>query len=84
MNIFIGLWIFGSKRKHLLAMLLRLEMMVLGLFMYFFMCLDYRSMFFSLIYLIYTACEGALGLIILVRMSRRYGGDYFRSFQLNY
>jgi NADH-ubiquinone oxidoreductase chain 4L len=38
--------------------------------------------FYSLIYLIFTACEGALGLSILVIIRRTHGGDYFKSFNV--
>jgi len=79
-----GLWIFSSKRKHILATLLRLEFIVLGVFILFFSFVSLRSYFYSLIYLTFTACEGALGLTILIRMSRTHGGDYFRRFSLNY
>jgi NADH-ubiquinone oxidoreductase chain 4L len=82
--IFVGILVFSSKRKHLLATLLRLEFMVLGVFLCFFVFLNYSVYFYSLVYLTFTACEGALGLTILIRMARTRGGDYFRSFSLNY
>lgn len=58
--------------------------MVLGVFVCFFLYLNYSAYFFSLIYLTFTACEGALGLTILVSIARTNGGDYFRSFSLIY
>ncbi len=82
--LFRGMLVFSSKRKHLLATLLSLEFIVLGVFIYFFGVLSGRIYFYSLVYLTFTACEGALGLTILVRISRTHGGDYFRSFNLNY
>lgn len=75
---------FSSKRKHILATLLSLEFIVLGVFSCFFIILRSRAYFFSLVYLTFTACEGALGLTILVSMARTHGGDYFRSFSLSY
>jgi len=38
--------------------------------------------YYSLFYLTFTACEGALGLSILILMGRTLGGDYFKSFNL--
>ena len=78
--LFSGLWVFSSKRKHLLSALLSLEYIVLAIFFMFFTFIFSRNMFFSLLYLTFAACEGALGLSILVIMSRTHGGDYFRSF----
>lgn len=38
--------------------------------------------FYRLIFLTFTACEGALGLSILVIIRRTHGGDYLKSFRL--
>jgi NADH-ubiquinone oxidoreductase chain 4L len=78
-----GLYVFSSKRKHLLRTLLSLEFIVLGIFSFFFIYLNLDIIFSSLVYLTLTACEGALGLTILVRISRTHGGDYFNRFRLN-
>jgi NADH:ubiquinone oxidoreductase subunit K len=78
--IFSGLWVFSSKRKHLLSALLRLEYMALALFIVFFAYFFYTNMFYSLLYITFAACEGALGLSILVVIRRTHGGDYFKSF----
>nr|QWQ55634.1 NADH dehydrogenase subunit 4L [Ocellarnaca sp.] len=77
-----GLYVFCSKRKHLLAVLLSLEFMVLVVFMLLFMFLnmfDYE-LFFSMVFLVFSVCEGALGLSILVSMIRTHGNDFFQSF----
>ena len=79
-----GMLIFSSKRKHILSTLLSLEFIVLGVFILFFTASSTRIYFYSLIYLTFTACEGALGLSILIRIARTHGGDFFRSFRLNY
>jgi NADH-ubiquinone oxidoreductase chain 4L len=75
-----GLYVFSSKRKHLLLTLLSLEFIVLAIFSVFFIILNYYYFFYSLIYLVFAACEGALGLSILIRVRRVYGSDYFNSF----
>jgi len=58
--------------------------MVLALFISFFLWLNKGIVFYSLIYLTFTVCEGALGLSVLVGISQSYGGDYLGSFSLNY
>nr|AMH85574.1 NADH dehydrogenase subunit 4L [Archisepsis discolor] len=81
---FMGLFAFVSNRKHLLSMLLSLEFIVLSLFLMMFVYLNqmnYES-YFSLMFLTFSVCEGALGLSILVSMIRTHGNDYFQSFNM--
>nr|YP_010271179.1 NADH dehydrogenase subunit 4L [Simocephalus serrulatus]UKB87191.1 NADH dehydrogenase subunit 4L [Simocephalus serrulatus] len=72
---------FISKRKHLLATLLSLE----GLMLFIFCCIYFFSNSyvtlhnFALLFLTLTACEGALGLSLLVTIIRSHGGDTFNS-----
>nr|YP_009573129.1 NADH dehydrogenase subunit 4L [Macromia daimoji]QBF44109.1 NADH dehydrogenase subunit 4L [Macromia daimoji] len=81
--IFGGLWSFVSKRKHLLSVLLSLEFIVLGLFIYIAVVLLYYNMMYFLMYfLTFAVCEGSLGLGILVLMIRTHGNDYFGSFNV--
>nr|YP_010730141.1 NADH dehydrogenase subunit 4L [Protohermes motuoensis]UFZ13056.1 NADH dehydrogenase subunit 4L [Protohermes motuoensis]WEG22774.1 NADH dehydrogenase subunit 4l [Protohermes motuoensis] len=79
-----GIWVFVSKRKHLLLMLLSLEFIVISLFMglmVFLKIFNYEY-FFSMFFLTFSVCEGALGLSILVSMVRTHGNDYFSSFNI--
>nr|YP_009515618.1 NADH dehydrogenase subunit 4L [Dnopherula yuanmowensis]YP_009740949.1 NADH dehydrogenase subunit 4L [Omocestus viridulus]QOL00864.1 NADH dehydrogenase subunit 4L [Notostaurus albicornis albicornis]QOL01033.1 NADH dehydrogenase subunit 4L [Omocestus petraeus]AST09101.1 NADH dehydrogenase subunit 4L [Dnopherula yuanmowensis]QID03963.1 NADH dehydrogenase subunit 4L [Omocestus viridulus] len=79
---FAGVYVFSSKRKHLLMVLLSLEYIVLSLFLLiivFFIEFDY-DYFFPVIFLVFSVCEGALGLSILVSMIRSHGNDFFNSF----
>nr|QNV49146.1 NADH dehydrogenase subunit 4L [Drino sp. PH-2020] len=81
---FMGLFTFVSNRKHLLSMLLSLEYIVLSLFLFLFIYLtmiNYES-FFSMMFLVFSVCEGTLGLSILVSMIRTHGNDYFQSFNI--
>lgn len=80
----LSLIVFCLKRKHLLLILLRLEIIVLSLYfnlcliiLYFFM--DY---YFLIIFLTIRVCEGVLGLSILVSLIRTHGRDYIKSFNL--
>nr|QNE85917.1 NADH dehydrogenase subunit 4L [Brachyptera risi] len=79
-----GGWVFSSKRKHLLLTLLSLEFIVLSLFLILFIYLNSMNyeLYFSMIFLTFSVCEGALGLSILVSMIRTHGNDYFQSFSI--
>nr|AAX76847.1 NADH dehydrogenase subunit 4L [Drosophila barbarae] len=80
----LGLFCFVSNRKHLLSMLLSLEFIVLVLFFMLFIylnMLNYET-YFSMMFLTFSVCEGALGLSILVSMIRTHGNDYFQSFSI--
>jgi NADH-ubiquinone oxidoreductase chain 4L len=81
---FIGLLAFVSRRKHLLSTLLSLELIVLSLFILLFIFLNLLSyeLYFSIIFLTFRVCEGALGVSILVSIIRTHGNDYFNSFSL--
>nr|YP_010309817.1 NADH dehydrogenase subunit 4L [Oenas fusicornis]UMR54934.1 NADH dehydrogenase subunit 4L [Oenas fusicornis] len=81
---FSGLLVFSLKRKHLLLMLLSVEYMVLALYFNLFIYLSMlgNDYFFSMIFLTFSVCEGALGLSLLVSMIRTHGNDYFQSFNL--
>jgi len=78
----IGVIVFVFKCKHLLVILLRLEFIVLRLFLFLmiFLNLINYEVFFSIIFLVIRVCEGALGLSILVSLVRSHGNDYFSSF----
>nr|YP_010526956.1 NADH dehydrogenase subunit 4L [Marumba gaschkewitschii]QVT10998.1 NADH dehydrogenase subunit 4L [Marumba gaschkewitschii]UXR12293.1 NADH dehydrogenase subunit 4L [Marumba gaschkewitschii] len=81
---FIGNLIFVSKNKHLLIILLSLEFIVLSIFFFllmFLMMID-NDMYMLMVFLVFSVCEGSLGLSILVSMIRTHGNDYFQSFNL--
>lgn len=80
----IGVFVFVSNRKHLLSILLRLEYIVLRLFLLLFIYLNIYNFesFFRIIFLTFRVCEGALGLSILVSIIRTHGNDYFQRFNI--
>nr|UOU85288.1 NADH dehydrogenase subunit 4L [Compsobata cibaria] len=80
----MGVIVFVLNRKHLLSMLLSLEYIVLILFAMLFFFLNFISYenFFSMMFLTFSVCEGALALSILVSMIRTHGNDYFQSFNI--
>ena len=83
-GIFAGLLTFVSARKHLLNTLLSLEFIMVNLF--WFMVILVRSvggdLYFRLFFLTLAACEGALGLALLVSIVRTHGNDSFSSFRV--
>nr|WES82253.1 NADH dehydrogenase subunit 4L [Archotermopsis wroughtoni] len=81
---FCGFWVFCMDRSHLLVTLLSLEFMVLSLFvfMYFYLCGFNYEFYFCVVFLVFSVCEGSLGLSILVSMIRSYGNDYYGSFSM--
>ena len=80
----VGLRSFINYRKHFLNLLLRLEFSILGIF--FFISSVFSSIgteiFFLLYFLTFAACEGALGLSLLVNIVNFYGNDYLNRFNL--
>nr|QZZ23837.1 NADH dehydrogenase subunit 4L [Afronurus sp. 'drepanophyllus'] len=84
LGMFCGVLVFISNRKHLLATLLSLEFMVLGIYSLLFLYLISLGleMYFTMVFLTFAVCEGALGLSILVSMIRTHGNDYFQSFSV--
>nr|YP_010267116.1 NADH dehydrogenase subunit 4L [Chilkasa falcata]UIF93660.1 NADH dehydrogenase subunit 4L [Chilkasa falcata] len=84
MMFVIGNLIFVLKHKHLLIVLLSLEFLVLSIFFFmliFFNFIEY-DMYMLMVFLVFSVCEGALGLSILVSMIRTHGNDYFQGFNL--
>nr|WGO58012.1 NADH dehydrogenase subunit 4L [Rhabdoblatta densimaculata] len=84
MCFFCGIWVFSSNRKHLLATLLSLEFIVLVLYvgLYNYLMLFNYELYFSMVFLTFSVCEGALGLSILVSMIRSYGSDFFNAYSM--
>ena len=82
--VFCGLWGFIRYHKHLLNSLLRLEFIMLGVFwlLRIQVAIVGVEIYFSLFFLTLAACEGALGLSLLVYVVRRHGNDRFIRFNL--
>nr|QFI35712.1 NADH dehydrogenase subunit 4L [Zerynthia polyxena] len=80
----VGNMIFVSKHKHLLVILLSLEFLVLSIFFFLVIFLNFVEFdkYMLMVFLLFSVCEGALGLSILVSMIRTHGNDYFQSFSM--
>ena len=83
-RVFCGILCFVRSRKHLLNTLLSLEYVMLRVF--WFMRIIVVNLggerVFLLFFLTLAACEGALGLGLLVSVVRRHGRDRFRRFRV--
>nr|YP_009262403.1 NADH dehydrogenase subunit 4L [Gramastacus insolitus]ANI86979.1 NADH dehydrogenase subunit 4L [Gramastacus insolitus] len=77
-----GFSVFIFSYKHLLNVLLGLEFIMLSIFGSLSMVMSGVSLevYFVMFFLIMAACEGALGLSLLVSIVRSHGNDYFSSF----
>lgn len=78
---FRGLLVFFFNYKHLLINLLSLEYIVLSLFLFIYLYLNYINyeIFFTLVFLSFSVCEGVIGLSLLISIVRNYGNNYFQS-----
>nr|UPL65295.1 NADH dehydrogenase subunit 4L [Appolonius crassus] len=81
---FSGLVVFCSFRNHLLISLFSLEYLVISLFILFFIFLMNFGfeVYYILFYLVFTVCEGALGLGVLVSLIRSHGNDLLISLSI--
>nr|YP_010585909.1 NADH dehydrogenase subunit 4L [Glossosoma caudatum]UZZ43632.1 NADH dehydrogenase subunit 4L [Glossosoma caudatum] len=79
-----GFFIFSINRGHLLIILLSLEFMVLSLFLMLLMYLNSMDMevYFLMLFLIFSVCEGVLGISILISMIRTHGNDYVHNYNI--
>ncbi|MGL5470364.1 MAG: NADH dehydrogenase subunit 4L [Shewanella sp.] len=75
---FRGLIAFAFLRNHLVATLLRLEFASLSVYLMLFNTLVTApsELYLSLVYLTLAACEGALGLSLLVAVIKHKGNDF--------
>jgi NADH-ubiquinone oxidoreductase chain 4L len=80
---FVGTWIYISKRKHLINILISLEYIVLSTFLLLILIRFSLGLetYVRLIYLVASVCEGRLGVGIIVGIVRSHGSDYIRSFR---
>jgi len=79
LGVLVGSWGLIYKHKHLLIILLMVEFCVINLFGLMCLVFSYYAIdiYIIMIFLTLGVCEGALGLGILISISRLYGNDYF-------
>nr|YP_010586182.1 NADH dehydrogenase subunit 4L [Eubasilissa splendida]UZZ43944.1 NADH dehydrogenase subunit 4L [Eubasilissa splendida] len=83
-NYLIGNFLYSLNRKHLLIILLSLEFIMLNLFfmIYLYTVSVGNSMYFMVLFMVLSVCEGVLGISILMYMIRIFGNDYVRIFSV--
>nr|AIG23521.1 NADH dehydrogenase subunit 4L [Planigale gilesi]CBJ55423.1 NADH dehydrogenase subunit 4L [Planigale sp. AJ-2010] len=73
-------------RSHLMSTLLCLEGMMLSLFILMTLLINHFHMFSMsmapLILLVFSACEAAIGLALLVKISATHGSDHIHNLNL--
>nr|YP_010222507.1 NADH dehydrogenase subunit 4L [Brachyplatys subaeneus]AVJ52521.1 NADH dehydrogenase subunit 4L [Brachyplatys subaeneus]UCC45918.1 NADH dehydrogenase subunit 4L [Brachyplatys subaeneus] len=81
---FMSTVVFCINRKHVLLALLSLEFIVLSIYLslFYFLMLHGYEMYFVVLFLVFSVCEGALGLSVLVNFVRLSGNDYLSSISL--
>ena len=82
--LLIGLFSYCVIRRHVLISLISLEFIRIILFLILVdcYCLMVLDSFVFLFYLVFSACEGAFGLGVIIYMVRGYGNDLFRRMRL--
>nr|YP_010726227.1 NADH dehydrogenase subunit 4L [Augomonoctenus smithi]WDY84676.1 NADH dehydrogenase subunit 4L [Augomonoctenus smithi] len=81
---FISFLSFSMNRYHLLMILLMLEFIILLLYFLIILYLNMYmfELYFIMFFMIFSVCEGVLGLSLLIYMIRFYGNDYFQVLNL--
>nr|YP_010535255.1 NADH dehydrogenase subunit 4L [Megacopta centronubila]UYA97703.1 NADH dehydrogenase subunit 4L [Megacopta centronubila]UYA97716.1 NADH dehydrogenase subunit 4L [Megacopta centronubila] len=82
--MFCGAFVFCFNHKHILLALLSLEFMVLSVYLVLLCFLMFHGyeVYFVIIFLVFSVCEGALGLSVLVNFVRSTGNDYLSSMSI--
>ena len=82
--VLTGIFIFSSFHRHLLITLLRLEYIILNIFLLIVMGLKWETVnsFMMLIFLVFTVIEGRVGLSVLIRIVRSHGSDMIKTIRL--
>lgn len=77
----VGVAVLLFQWKHILNILLRFEILMLGVIFSFLLTwgLNRREFNIMMIIIVFGVCEARLGLSILVRLIRVHGNDYVNS-----
>nr|YP_010372107.1 NADH dehydrogenase subunit 4L [Leucoma salicis]UOX27467.1 NADH dehydrogenase subunit 4L [Leucoma salicis] len=78
------LFFFWSKSIYWIVFIKDWNLLYWEFFFFFVLLLNFIdfNMYVLMVFLVFSVCEGALGLSILVSMVRSHGSDYFQSFNL--
>nr|YP_002317254.1 NADH dehydrogenase subunit 4L [Symphylella sp. YG-2006]ABQ01740.1 NADH dehydrogenase subunit 4L [Symphylella sp. YG-2006] len=74
-----GIYSFTSNRRHILMSLMSLEFISMMLFLMLMINFSFGGFdaYLGVIYLAFSACEGAFGLGVIVFVVRGFGNDLF-------
>nr|UXW93499.1 NADH dehydrogenase subunit 4L [Hymenoptera sp. 4 GYN-2021] len=80
----LGVFSLCLNRLHILMILLSMEFMMLSVYilMIAYLMIFELELYFLMVFLTFSVCEGVLGLSILILMVRSNGNDYFRSLNI--
>nr|YP_010586312.1 NADH dehydrogenase subunit 4L [Lepidostoma fui]UZZ44087.1 NADH dehydrogenase subunit 4L [Lepidostoma fui] len=79
LNFLLSNMMFTLNRKHLLIILLSLELIMLNMFLLIFNFMMFMgSSYFLMMFMILSVCEGVLGLSVLVYLVRIHGNDLIK------
>nr|UOU85028.1 NADH dehydrogenase subunit 4L [Procloeon bifidum] len=80
-SVLMGVFAFAKIRNHIISTLISLEFASLSVYLYLFMLLTEcdSEKYIALVYLTFAACEGALGLSILVSVIKSKGNDFIKA-----
>nr|QHQ98556.1 NADH dehydrogenase subunit 4L [Parasitus wangdunqingi] len=79
---FSGLFSLVYNRKHMLVLLLSLELMMLGIFMMMMNYVMAAMIEMIVFYLVLVVCEASLGLGVLIMSVYFYGSDHLSSYSV--
>nr|YP_011018085.1 NADH dehydrogenase subunit 4L [Eucosmetus incisus]WQH58283.1 NADH dehydrogenase subunit 4L [Eucosmetus incisus] len=81
---FGGFLVFCLFHNHFLIMLISLEFLVLVVYLslFFFIFFYNYDFYYLMLFLVFSVCEGSLGLGILVNMIRSHGNDMLLSLSI--
>nr|YP_009467160.1 NADH dehydrogenase subunit 4L [Phatnoma laciniatum]ARB50165.1 NADH dehydrogenase subunit 4L [Phatnoma laciniatum] len=83
-SLFCGFLMFSFSHDHLLLTLMSLEFLVVTMFLLMTCYLMYwgLELYFLIIFLSFSVCEGSVGLSLLVCVIRGHGNDMISSLSL--
>nr|QHQ98505.1 NADH dehydrogenase subunit 4L [Coleolaelaps cf. liui XFX-2019] len=76
----VGMVSFVKHQKHVLMMLLSMEMMMVGIYFFMVMFLVSEMYEMFIMFLVMVVCEAMLGLSLMVNMVSYYGSDLIMSY----
>nr|YP_009500697.1 NADH dehydrogenase subunit 4L [Anoeconeossa unicornuta]AWU48840.1 NADH dehydrogenase subunit 4L [Anoeconeossa unicornuta] len=82
--LYFGFKTFFFNKKHLLMMLLSLELLglLMILIMTFLISIFSYDMMMLMYFIVILVCEAVLGLVLLTLIVRSHGSDYIKSYSM--